>query len=132
MALALTNKTWVWEWVAYFVPYMTDAGAKKLVSASRNSEWAGSVDMTTGKKLKFTKKKVDAARKDKVSGKLTSGDIDGHALMIMQSNGDWECISFMLPYMTRGGIRAVVSCYNSKHGGKEKRQRIITDSDSVA
>lgn len=88
MALALTNKTWVWEWVAYFVPYMTDAGAKKLVSASRNSEWAGSVDMTTGKKLKFTKKKVDVARKDKVSGKLTSGDIDGHALMIMQSNGD--------------------------------------------
>ena len=121
MALALTNKTWVWEWVEFFVPYMTDAGAKKLVSASRDSEWAGFVDMTTGKELKFTQKQVNAARKEKPSDKLTSADIDDHALMIMQSNGDWECISFMLPYMTRKGIRAVVSSYNSKHGDEEKR-----------
>ncbi len=123
MALALTNKIWVWEWVEFFVPYMTDDGAKKLVSASLNSEWAGSVDMTTGKEMKFTQKQVDAARKEKPSGKLTSGDIDDHALMIMQSNGNWECVSFMLPYMTRKGIRSVVSCYNSKHGDDEKRAK---------
>lgn len=29
----------------------------------------------------------------------------------------------MLPYMTRGGIRAVVSCYNSKHGGERKKAK---------
>lgn len=123
MALALTNKIWVWEWVEFFVPYMTDKGAEKLLPASRNSEWAGAVDMTTGKKIKFSKKKINAARKKKPSSALTCGDIDGHAYMIMQSNGDWECISFMLPYMTRKGIRAVVSCYNSKHGGEEKRAK---------
>lgn len=123
MALALTNKTWVWEWVKFFVPHMTEKGVKKLIPASRNSEWAGAVDMTTGKKIKFTQKKVNAAKKQKPSDALTCGDIDSHALMIMQSNGDWECISFMLPYMSHKGIRAVVSCYNSKHGGKEKRAK---------
>ena len=121
MALALTNKTWVWEWVKFFVPHMTAKGVKKLIPASRNSEWAGAVDMTTGKKIKFTKKKVNAARKQKPSRSLTCGDIDSHALLVMQSNGNWGCISFMLPYMSRKGIREVVSCYNSKHGGEEKR-----------
>ncbi len=123
MALALTNKIWVWEWVEFFVPYMTDKGVEKLLPASRNSEWAGAVDMVTGKKIKFTKKKINAARKKKPSSALVCGDIDSHAFMIMQSNGDWECISFMLPYMSRKGIRAVVSCYNSKHGGEEKRAK---------
>jgi len=123
MALALTNKTWMWEWVKFFVPYMTEQGVKKLIPASRNSEWAGAVDMETGKKIKFTKKKVNAARKKKPSHALTSGELDSHALMIMQSTGNWEYTSFMLPYMTPKGIRAVVSSYNSKHGGKEKRAK---------
>lgn len=121
MALALTHKTWVWDWVEFYVPYMSAKGAKKLISASQQSEWAGSVDMTTGKKLKFTQKQIDAARKKKPSRALTRSDIDGHALMIMQSNGDWNCISFMLPYMSRKGIRSVVNCYNSKHGDEKKR-----------
>lgn len=123
MALELTNKTWMWEWVKFFVPYMTNKGVKKLIPASRNSEWAGSVDMETGKKIKFTKKKINAARKKKSSHALTSGELDTHALLIMQSTGNWEYISFMLPYMTPKGIRAVVSSYNSKHGGKEKRAK---------
>lgn len=123
MALALTDKVWVWEWIEFYVPYMSEKGVKKLIPASRNAQWAGFVDMTTGKKIKFTKKKINAARKHKPSKSLTSGDIDDHALMIMQSNGDWECISFMLPYMTHKGIRAVVSCYNSKHGGHGKNAK---------
>lgn len=121
MALALTNKIWVWEWVEFFVPYMSQNGADKLVSASKHSEWAGYVDQTSGKKLKFTKKQVSAARKHKPSEPLTCKDIDSHALMIMQSNGDWDCISFMLPYMSRNGIRAVTRCYNSKHSDDKKR-----------
>ncbi len=123
MALALTNKTWMWEWVKFFVPYMTEKGVKKLIPASRNSEWAGAVNMETGKKIKFTKKKVNNARKKKPSHALTSGELDSHALMIMQSTGNWEYTSFMLPYMTPKGIRTVVSSYNSKHGGKEKRAK---------
>lgn len=121
MALALTDKIWVWDWVAFFVPYMSKKGVKKLLPASEHSEWAGEVDMTTGKKLKFTKKKIKAARKDKEAQTLTRKDIDGHALLIMQSNGDWDCISSMLPYMSRKGVRAVVRCYNKKHGGEKKR-----------
>lgn len=121
MALALTNKTWVWDWVSFFVPYMSETGVKELLPASKNSEWAGSTDMTTGKKLKFTKKQIRAARKSKPSQSLTCKDIDSHALLIMQSNGDWDCISFMLPYMSRNGIRAVVRCYNEKHGGETKK-----------
>ena len=121
MALALTNKIWVWEWVEFFVPYMSQNGADKLVSASKHSEWAGYVDQTSGKKLKFTKKQVSAARKHKPSELLTCKDIDSHALMIMQSNGDWDCISFMLPYMSRNGIRSVTRCYNSKHSDDKKR-----------
>lgn len=121
MALALTNKTWVWDWVSFFVPYMSEKGVKELLPASKNSEWAGSTDMTTGKKLKFTKKQIRAARKSKPSQSLTCKDIDSHALLIMQSNGDWDCISFMLPYMSRKGIRAVVRCYNEKHGGETKK-----------
>lgn len=120
MALALTNKIWVWDWVEFFVPYMTQEGAEKLVSASKHSEWAGYVDQTSGKKLKFTKKQVNAARKDEPSEPLTCKDIDNHALMIMQSNGDWDCISFMLPYMSKKGIQAVTRCYNSKHGDEKK------------
>lgn len=121
MALALTNQIWVWDWIEFFVPYMSESGAKKLIQASRDAKWAGSVDMTTGKKIKFTKKQINAARKNKPAHALTCGDIDSHAKMIMQSNGSWNCISFMLPYMTRKGIRAVVRLYNSKHGGGEKR-----------
>ncbi len=121
MALELTNKIWVWDWIEFFVPYMSEKGVKKLIPASRNAQWAGSVDMTTGKKLKFTKKQINTARKHKPSTSLTCGDIDKHALLIMQSNGDWECISFMLPYMSHKGIRAVVHCYNSKHGGQKKK-----------
>lgn len=121
MALALTNKIWVWDWVAFFVPYMSDDGVKSIIPASKKSEWAGSVDYTTGKKLKFTKKQVKAARKRKSKKKLTRKDIDSHALMIMESNGDWDCVSFMLPYMNNKGIRKVVRCYNKKHGGAEKR-----------
>ncbi len=121
MALELTNKIWMWDWVAFFVPYMSDKGVKKLLPASKHSEWAGAVDMTTGKKLKFTKKKIQAARKKYASQTLTCKDVDRHALLIMQSNGDWDCISFMLPYMTHKGIRTVVRCYNKKHGGKQKR-----------
>lgn len=121
MALALTNQIWVWDWIEFFVPYMSEPGAKKLIQASRDAKWAGSVDMTTGKKIKFTKKQINAARKNKPAHALTCGDIDSHAKMIMQSNGSWNCISFMLPYMTRKGIRAVVRLYNSKHGGGEKR-----------
>ena len=102
---------------------MSDKGVKKLLPASKHSEWAGAVDMTTGKKLKFTKKKIQAARKKYASQTLTCKDVDRHALLIMQSNGDWDCISFMLPYMTHKGIRAVVRCYNKKHGGKQKRAR---------
>lgn len=123
MALALTDKIWVWDWIEFFVPYMSEKGVQKLIPASRNASWAGSVDMTTGKKIKFTKKQINAARKHKPSGSLTCGDIDKHALMIMQSNGDWECISFMLPYMSHKGIRAVVRCYNSKHGKDEKKAK---------
>lgn len=123
MALALTKKIWVWEWVEFFVPYMTEGGVKKLIPALRKADWAGVVDMTTGKEIKFTKKQVNAARKKKPSHALTCGDIDSHALLIMQSNGDWDCISFMLPCMTKKGIQAVVSCYNSKHGGNEKRAK---------
>lgn len=123
MALALTKKIWVWEWVEFFVPYMTEGGVKKLIPASRKADWAGAVDMTTGKEIKFTKKQVNVARKKKPSHALTCGDIDSHALLIMQSNGDWDCISFMLPCMTKKGIQAVVSCYNSKHGGNEKRAK---------
>ncbi len=123
MALELTNKIWMWDWVAFFVPYMSDKGVKKLLPASKHSEWAGAVDMTTGKKLKFTKKKIQAARKKYASQTLTCKDVDRHALLIMQSNGDWDCISFMLPYMTHKGIRAVVHCYNKKHGGKQKQAR---------
>ncbi len=121
MALALTHQTWVWEWVAFFVPYMSKKGVKKLLPASKNSEWAGSVDMATGKKLKFTKKKINAARKHKPAPALTRKDIDSHALHIMQSSGNWDYISCMLPHMTHKGIRAVVRCYNQKHGGKQKR-----------
>lgn len=121
MALALTNKTWVWDWVKFYVPHMSAKGVKKLIPASRNSEWAGDIDWTTGRKMKFTKKQVHAARKKKPSQPLTCGDIDKHALMIMQSNGDWECISFMLPYMSHKGIRAVVRRYNAKHGGEKKK-----------
>ncbi|RKI31351.1 hypothetical protein D7V82_00070 [bacterium 1xD8-6] len=121
MALALTDKIWVWDWVAFFVPYMSDDGVKSIIPASKKSEWAGSVDYTTGKKLKFTKKQVKAARKRKSKKKLTRKDIDSHALMIMESNGDWDCVSFMLPYMNNKGIRKVVRCYNKKHGGDEKR-----------
>ena len=113
----------MWEWVKFFVPYMTEKGVKKLIPASRNSEWAGAVNMETGKKIKFTKKKVNNARKKKPSHALTSGELDSHALMIMQSTGNWEYTSFMLPYMTPKGIRTVVSSYNSKHGGKEKRAK---------
>ena len=123
MALELTNKIWMWDWVAFFVPYMSDKGVKKLLPASKHSEWAGAVDMTTGKKLKFTPKNLHAARKQYASQTLTCKDVDRHALLIMQSNGDWDCISFMLPYMTHKGIRAVVRCYNKKHGGKQKRAR---------
>lgn len=123
MALELTNKIWVWDWIKFFVPYMSEKGVKKLIPASRNSEWAGFIDMTTGKKMKFTKKQVNTARKKKPSKSLTCGDIDAHALMIMQSNGDWDCISFMLPYMSHKGIRAVVRCYNSKHNGKGKKAK---------
>ncbi len=121
MALALTNKIWVWEWVEFFVPYMSKEGAKQLVSASKHAEWAGAVDQTTGKKLKFTKKQINRARKKAPSEPLTCRDIDSHALMIMQSNGDWDCISFMLPYMSKKGIQAVTRCYNSKHGDEKKR-----------
>lgn len=121
MALALTNKIWVWDWVSFFVPYMSKDGVEKIIPASKKSEWAGSVDYTTGKKIKFTKKQVKAARKSEPEEGLTRKDIDRHALMIMQSNGDWDCISCMLPYMSRKGIRKVVRCYNGKHGGKEKR-----------
>lgn len=123
MALALTDKMWVWDWVAFFVPYMSKKGVKKLLPASKDSEWAKEIDMTTGKKLKFTKKQIKAARKNKTAQTLTRKDIDGHALLIMQSNGDWDCISFMLPYMSHKGIRAVVRCYNKKHGGKQKQAR---------
>lgn len=121
MALALTDKIWVWDWVAFFVPYMTEDGVKQLVPASKKSEWAGSVDYTTGKKIKFTKKQVNAARKEKPKKKLTQKDIDSHAYMIMESNGDWDCVSFMFPYMSNKGIRKVVRCYNKKHGGNEKK-----------
>lgn len=121
MALALTHQIWVWDWIAFFVPYMSDEGVKQLLPASKNSEWAGSKDMTTGKKLKFTKKQINTARKYEPSQALTRRDIDSHALLIMQSNGDWDCTSCMLPYMTRKGIRAVTRCYNKKHGGEKKR-----------
>ncbi len=121
MALALTDKIWVWDWVAFFVPYMSKKGVKKLLPASKQSEWAGWTDMETGKKLAFTKKQINAARKHKPAQALTRKDIDGHALLIMQSNGDWGCISFMLPYMTRKGIRSVVRCYNKKHGDDKKQ-----------
>lgn len=121
IALALIDKIWVWEWIEFFVPYMSEKGTKKIIPASQNAGWAGSVDMTTGKKIKFTKKQINAARKHKPSSHLTCADIDEHALMIMQSNGDWECVSFMLPYMSHKGIRAVVRCYNSKHGGSGKK-----------
>lgn len=57
----------------------------------------------------------------KPSRSLTRKDIDGHALIIMQSTGNWSYISKMLPYMSHKGIRAVVRCYNKKHGGKRKR-----------
>ena len=120
MALALTKKIWIWDWVAFYVPYMSDAGIKKLIPASRQADWAGSVDFTTGKKIKFTKKKLNAARKNKTSESLTRKDIDKHALMIMQSNGNWDCISAMLPYMSHSGIDAVVRCYNSKQFENKK------------
>lgn len=120
MALALINKIWVWDWVAFFVPYMSDDGIDQLLPASKHAEWAGWTDQTTGKKLKITKKQIRSARKSTPSQALTRKDIDRHAMLIMQSNGDWECISFMLPYMTRRGIRAVTRCYNSKHGGSKK------------
>ena len=120
MALALIDKSWMWEWVEFYVPYMSEKGAKKLIPASQSAEWAGSVDMTTGKEIKLTKKQINKARKHKPSEPLTCGDIDDHALMIMQSTGNWEYISSMLPYMTHKGIRAVVRCYNSKHGENEK------------
>ena len=121
MALALTRKIWVWDWVKFFVPYMSPQGLKKLLPVSREAEWAGSVDMTTGKKIKFTKKQIKSARKNEPDGPLTSKDIDRHARMIMRSNGDWDCVSFMMPYMSRKGIRKVVQLYNSKHGGEKKR-----------
>lgn len=121
MALALTRKIWVWDWVKFFVPYMSPQGLKKLLPVSRKAEWAGSVDMTTGKKIKFTKKQIKSARENEPDGPLTTKDIDRHARMIMQSNGDWDCVSFMLPYMSRKGIRKVVQLYNSKHGGEKKR-----------
>lgn len=120
MALALTKTIWVWDWIAFYVPYMSDAGVKKLLPASKQADWAGSVDFTTGKKIKFTQKKIDSARKKKTSKSLTRKDIDKHALMIMQSNGNWDCISAMLPYMNHSGIDAVVRCYNSKQFGNKK------------
>lgn len=120
MALTLIDKSWMWEWVEFYVPYMSEKGVKKLIPASQSAEWAGSVDMTTGKEIKLTKKQINKARKHKPSEPLRCGDIDDHALMIMQSTGNWEYISFMLPYMTHKGIRAVVRCYNSKHGENEK------------
>ena len=123
MALALTKKIWMWDWVAFYVPYMSDAGVKKLLPASKQADWAGSVDYTNGKKIKFTKKKINAARKNKASGSLTRKDIDKHALMIMQSNGNWDCISAMLPYMSHSGIDAVVRCYNSKQFGNKKNAK---------
>lgn len=121
MALTLTDKVWVWDWVAFFVPYMSEDGVKEIIPASKKSEWAGSVDYTTGKKLKFTKKQINAARKGKSNKKLTRKDIDSHALMIMESNGDWDCVSFMFPYMSNKGIRKVVRCYNGKQGGNKKK-----------
>lgn len=120
MALALTKKVWIWDWVAFYVPYMSDAGVKKLLPASKQADWAGSVDFTTGKKIIFTKKKINAARKNKTFASLTRKDIDKHALMIMQSNGNWSCISAMLPYMSHSGIDAVVRCYNSKQFSNKK------------
>jgi len=122
MALALTDKTWVWEWVAFFVPYMSEDGVDKLIPASKNSEWAGSIDYTTGKKIRFTKKQVNAARNEDVSENLTCRDIDKHARNIMKYNGNWEYISGMLPYMSRSGIRTVVRTYNQKTG-KHKRAK---------
>lgn len=63
MALELTNKIWMWDWVAFFVPYMSDKGVKKLLPASKHSEWAGAVDMTTGKNSNSPKRKYKPQEK---------------------------------------------------------------------
>lgn len=118
MALALTNKMWVWDWVAYFVPYMSENGLEQIVSTSKSAEWAGALDYSTMNPLKtFSQTQVNSARKEK-TGKafLTKSDIDAHAQLIMQSNGQWGCIDFMLPYMTENGINQVRRIYVEKHG----------------
>lgn len=118
MALALTNKIWVWDWVAFFVPYMSQEGVEKILPAAQSAEWAGQTDWTTGTLLAFTREQVDGAReKDPEKAQLTKADIDAHAKMIMESNGWWDCIDGMLPYMTEGGIRQVKQIYAEKHGG---------------
>lgn len=120
MALALTNKIWVWEWVAFFVPYMSEEGVGKLAPASETSEWAGVMDYSTMTPMKpFTQAQVDGARAIK-PGKtsLAKLDIDAHAQMIMQSNGQWSCVDFMIPYMTEAGIGKVKAIYAQKHGGE--------------
>lgn len=118
MALALTNKIWVWDWVAFFVPYMSAEGVDSLLPAAESSEWAGYVDWNTGKPLNFTQAQIDGARKANPEKPfLTKADIDAHAQMIMQFNGQWGCVDFMFPYMTDKGIARVKKTYAEKHGG---------------
>lgn len=119
MALALTDKIWVWDWVAFFVPYMSEEGVSQIIPTSENSQWAGSLDYTTMLPIQFTQEQVDNARKVKTEKScLTKADIDSHAEMIMQNTGNWGCIDFMLPYMTADGVNRVTLLYAQKHGGQ--------------
>lgn len=133
MALNLTKQIWVWEWIEFFVPYMTDEGVSQLIPAAKASHWAEDRDMTTGKLLLFTQDQVDSARSrlpEKAYLKKT--DIDAHALMIMASNRRLDCVDFMLPYMTDSGISAVLSLYSKNSESVYKIESPDTDTPTDA
>lgn len=119
MALELTNRIWVWEWVEFFVPYMSEDGVNQIISTSISSKWADFVKSVTGKSLQFTKKQIDLARNqtpEKVY--LTKADIDAHAQRILQANRQWKCIDFMLSYMTENGIKNLQDIYTKNTAAK--------------
>lgn len=117
MALALTEKIWVWEWVEFFVPYMSEKGVGQILPTAEAAQWAGWKDSVTMQPLKFTQAQIDSARNaGHAKAHLTKNDIDAHAQLIMEHSGNWSLIESMLPYMTENGIRQAKIIYEGKTG----------------
>lgn len=112
IALEFVEKTWTWEWISFFVPYMSKDAINKIIPTSKSAYWAVDSNLKP-----FSQSQIDESVK--ASGtktSLTLEDIDNYAVSIMKLSGNWDYMKPMLKYMTPIGIENIINIYKQKIG----------------